>query len=219
MKVAPFTKTYEGRCVLTFDGFEFEKGKLYAIIGANGSGKSTFAKCVAGIQRCDGAKRKLHDSVSLGYMPQKSYAFRMSTKKNILITGCSEEAADEVMQKLKIDHLADKRGSRLSGGESARMSLARLLVSEFDVLILDEPSTSMDMESTLITEQLVQEYCKSHDATIIMVTHSLQQARRIADEVLYFQNGTLLEFGKAEKLLYDPEKPDTRRFLEFYGGK
>lgn len=218
MKVSAFSKTYGGRCVLSFDGFTFERGRIYAIIGANGSGKSTFAKCLAGVERPDGAHCALHDSAALAYMPQKSYAFRMSTRKNILITGCSGQRADEVMRKLKIDHLADKRAKSLSGGESARMALGRLLVGEHEVLVLDEPCTSMDMESTLITEQLLKDYCKSHNAAILIVTHSLQQARRIADEALYFQSGKLLEHGAAEKLLYTPALEDTGRFLEFYGG-
>lgn len=218
MRVSAFSKTYGGRCVLSFEGFTFERGRIYAIIGANGSGKSTFVRCLAGVEAPDGARRALHDGGEIAYMPQKSFAFRMSTRKNILLTGCGALRADEVMHALKIDHLADKRAKSLSGGESARMALGRLLVGEHEVLVLDEPCTSMDMESTLITEQLLKDYCKSHNAAVLIVTHSLQQARRIADEALYFQNGKLMEYGAAEKLLYTPDLEDTRRFLEFYGG-
>ena len=84
MKIAPFTKTYEGRQVLDFPGMEVESGKIYAVIGANGSGKSTFAKILAGILPAD-RKEKYTDGGTIGYMPQKNYAFRMSTKANLLL--------------------------------------------------------------------------------------------------------------------------------------
>ena len=75
MKISAFSKTYNGRKVLDFPGIDLEPGKIYAIIGANGSGKSTFAKILAGIEKAD-RKGRLTD-VSIGYMPQKNYAFRI----------------------------------------------------------------------------------------------------------------------------------------------
>ena len=71
MKILPFSKTYESRCVLDFPGMDVTPGKIYAIIGANGSGKSTFAKILAGILPAD-KKGKLLQSGTLGYMPQKN---------------------------------------------------------------------------------------------------------------------------------------------------
>ena len=75
MRIEAFTKTYEGRKVLDFPGMELEAGKIYAVIGANGSGKSTFAKCLAGIVSVDKNKKIFDAKHSVGYMPQKSYAF------------------------------------------------------------------------------------------------------------------------------------------------
>jgi len=75
----------------------------------------------------------------------------------------------------------------------------------------------MDMETTLLSEKLILEYVKETGCSLILVTHSLQQARRVADEVLYFHKGKLLESGPKEQVLYEPEAPETRQFLEFYG--
>ena len=86
MKIFGFTKTYDKTAVLDFPGMEIQPGKIYAIIGANGSGKSTFAKILAGFLPAD-RKGKLLSGGSIGYMPQKNYAFRMSTKANILLNG------------------------------------------------------------------------------------------------------------------------------------
>ena len=121
------------------------------------------------------------------------------------------------MDALGIGHLANRRANLLSGGETARMALARLLMLEHDLLILDEPTASMDMESTMLAEALTVSYCKQRCCPVLLVTHSLQQARRIAQEALYLQKGRLVEAGPAARVLYEPKHPDTRKFLEFFG--
>jgi ABC-type phosphate transport system ATPase subunit len=75
----------------------------------------------------------------------------------------------------------------------------------------------MDMESTLISEKLIKDYVNESRCALILVTHSLQQARRIADEVWYFHKGALLEAGLKEKVLDEPLEEETRQFLDFYG--
>ena len=216
MKIAAFSKTYEGRTVLDFPGLELEKGKVYAVIGANGSGKSTFAKILTGILPAD-KKGKLLEGGSVGYMPQKNYAYRMSTKANILLNGKDEEKADDLMRAIQIDHLAEKRADKLSGGETARMALVRLMMKHYDLVILDEPTAAMDMETTILSENLITKYVQETGCAMILVTHSLQQARRVADEVFYFHKGNLTESGPVEQVLYAPAKEETRQFLDFYG--
>lgn len=216
MKISAFSKTYDGTGVLNFPGMEIKPGTVYAIIGANGSGKSTFAKILAGVLSAD-RKGSYLDTGSIGYMPQKNYAFRMSTKANILLNGKDEARADSLMEALQIRHLENKRADRLSGGETARMALARLMMRRYDVVILDEPTAAMDMETTSLSENLILRYVKETGCALILVTHSLQQARRVADEVLYFHKGKLLESGPKETVLYEPAMAETRQFLEFYG--
>ena len=214
MKLQAFSKTYDGVTVLSFPGMELEKGKIYAVIGANGSGKSTFAKIIAGVLPAD---RKFFLEESVGYLPQKPYAFRMSVKKNILLTGDDEEIANNLMEALGLRHLEKKRADRLSGGETARMAMARLMMSAYQMVILDEPTAAMDMETTAAAERLIQEYTQRTGCAMLLVTHSLQQARRIADEVLFFHKGTLKETGPKEQVLLTPRQPETRQFLDFYG--
>ena len=216
MKIASFSKTYEGRCVLDFPGLELQPGKIYAVIGANGSGKSTFSKILTGIEKAD--QKGCHlDAKSVGYMPQKNYAYRMSTRANILLGGKDEARAERLMDEIQIRHLENKRADRLSGGETARMALVRLMMKRYELVILDEPTAAMDMETTLLSEKLITEYVRETGCTVILVTHSLQQARRIADEVMYFHKGKLLEKGAAENVLTAPSMAETKQFLEFYG--
>lgn len=216
MKILPFSKTYSDVTVLDFPGIELQPGKIYAVVGANGSGKSTFGKILAGVLSPD-RRQCLHDADSVGYMPQKNFAFRMSTQRNIWLAAKEYKRANYLMDRLQIGHLALKRADKLSGGETARMALARLMMRSYTLVILDEPTAAMDVETTALAEALIREYVQQTDCALILVTHSLQQARRMADEVLYFHKGKLLEQGPADTVLYNPSQPQTRAFLDFYG--
>ena len=216
MKILPFSKTYEKRTVLDFPGRSLEPGRIYAVIGANGSGKSTFAKILSGILPAD-KKGKHVSGGTIGYMPQKNYAYRMSTRANILLNGKDAARAERLMDAIQLRHLENKRADKLSGGETARMALVRLMMKQYDLVLLDEPTAAMDMETTLLSENLISQYVRETSCALILVTHSLQQARRIADEVWYFHKGKLLEAGTKEQVLTTPEKAETKQFLEFYG--
>ena len=216
MKIASFSKTYEGRTVLDFPGLELEPGVIYAVIGANGSGKSTLAKILAGVLSPD-KRGKVWDGGTVGYMPQKNYAFRMTTRANILLNGTDGARAEELMDALQLRHLERKRADRLSGGETARMALARLMMKKYDLVLLDEPTAPMDMETTLLSEELITKYVRETGCALILVTHSLQQARRVADEIWFFHKGKLWETGPKENVLDQPGREETKTFLEFYG--
>ena len=217
MKTFALTKTFDGVTALNMPSLELKPGTIYAIIGANGSGKSTFARILAGVLPADSSAPVLEPGVRVGYMPQKSFAFRMSVLKNVCLTGGSPERAMELLEQLGIAHLASRKAGKLSGGETARMALARMAMKPYDLVILDEPTAAMDVESTLLAEEMMQRMVAESGCTMLLVTHSLQQARRVAGEALYLQKGQLVEAGPAGKLLYTPEEEDTRRFLQFYG--
>lgn len=216
MKIEAFSKTYDGVTVVDFPGASLNSGEIVAIIGANGCGKSTFAKIVAGVLPSDQRKKPLAVS-SVGYMPQKNFAFRMTTRKNILLANNDPVRADVLMKTINLQHLADKQAHKLSGGETARMALARLMMKEYALVLLDEPTAAMDMESTLLAEQLIMHYVKQTRCALVLVTHSLQQAKRIADRIMFFKAGQLVEEGPKDTLLQTPSTPVLKQFLDFYG--
>lgn len=216
MKTIAFSKTYSKRVVLNLPELELPRGQITAVIGPNGSGKSTFAKILAGIEYADD-KRPLLAGASVGYLPQKSFPFRMSTEKNILTNGRDRARAAELMKALDIDGLAGQSAKKLSGGETARMALARLLMGQYDLLILDEPTSAMDMESTLASERLIADYCHKTGCAVLLITHSIQQARRMARQVAFLHQGKLIEQGETDVVLSKPSQADTKQFLDFYG--
>ena len=216
MKTTAFTKSYGKRVVLSLPELELPPGEITAIIGPNGSGKSTLAKVLAGIERADN-NRSILPGVSVGYLPQKSFPFRMSTEKNILQNGNDPARARALMKELGIDALAGQSAKKLSGGETARMALCRILMKRYELLILDEPTAAMDMESTLAAEGLIRKSCTETGCVVLLITHSISQARRIADRVIVLHQGRLIEQGESVQVLSKPKQEKTKSFLEFYG--
>lgn len=216
MKTPAFSKTYGKRLVLKLPELELPEGQITAVIGPNGSGKSTLAKILAGIEHAD-RRDSILPGISVGYLPQKSFSFRMSTEKNILTNGSDRVRAQALMKALNIDELARQSAKKLSGGETARMALARLLMRRYQLLILDEPTTSMDMESTLASERLIANYCRESGCAVLLITHSIQQARRVAQQVAFLSRGELIELGETDLVLSKPTQTETKQFLEFYG--
>ena len=216
MNTIAFTKSYGKRVVLSLPELELSRGEITAIIGPNGSGKSTLAKVLAGIERADN-NRSILPGVSVGYLPHKSFPFRMSTEKNILQNGNDPARARALMKELGIDALAGQSAKKLSGGETARMALCRILMKRYELLILDEPTAAMDMESTLAAEGLIRKSCTETGCAVLLITHSIGQARRLSDQLLFLQGGKLIEPGQTAQLLSAPQCEATKRFLEFYG--
>ena len=133
MKISAFSKSYGSRVVLRFPDLELPDGCIIAVIGPNGSGKSTLARVLAGLERSD-QKRPPLVPLRVGYMPQKSYAFRMSVARNIALNGSDSKRRETLLRTLQIDTLAGQSAKRLSGGETARMALARLLMRDYELL-------------------------------------------------------------------------------------
>jgi ABC-type glutathione transport system ATPase component len=153
----------------------------------------------------------------VGYLPQKSFPFRMSTEKNILQNGNDPARAAALMKALGIEALAGQSAKKLSGGETARMALCRILMKRYELLILDEPTAAMDMESTIAAESLIRQYCVETGCGVLLITHSISQARRIADRVIVLHQGRLIEQGESVQVLSKPKQEKTKNFLEFYG--
>ena len=215
MKVPALTKTYDDKVVLSSSQFELEEGLVYAIIGANGSGKSTLARILAGVIDSD-EKWKMPHQIKVGYMPQKTYPFRMSVLRNLTLSGGSNEMAKRLLADFGISELGRNNAAELSGGETARMAMARLLMQQYDIIILDEPTAAMDVTAALQAEKVLLDYSKQNVCTVLLVTHSIKQASRLADKVIFMKDGSIVEMGDAQSILNAPREKHTKEFLDFY---
>ena len=208
-------KIYDARVVLDIPHLVFDLKKRYALIGVNGSGKTTLLRILAGVLKPDSGEVTSSTPNNMGYMPQSPYAFRFSVEKNVAIAMDKEQVSkDQVLEALKavgMDHLQHAYGNQLSGGETQRMALARMIVKPCNLLLLDEPTASADIRGTSQIEKALIKYVGDNNCTSSF--HSLPaQALRLVDEVLFWDEGRVIEQGSAENVLHHP---NTRSYKNF----
>lgn len=211
-------KSYGERTVLDIKELTVNKGEKVALIGANGSGKSTLLRVLAGIVSYDG---EISIDGKVLYMPQKNTAFDMSVLGNVTysLTGKrrdKEERAMEALRKTGLSALYKKNALSLSGGETARLSLARLLVNDCDILLLDEPTAAVDIEGSEIIENAVNEYVKEKGCTLITATHSPVEASRLSDRVILLDKGIILEDEGPEEFILSPKSEFGKKFVDMW---
>lgn len=217
MEIHALSKTYQGKRVLDIPNFNFQPNTRYAVIGANGSGKSTLVRLLAGVIPAESGG-SVSGGGSVGYMPQKSLGFHLSVWRNLRLGARDAQARERSARlavELGLDALAKRDGGSLSGGETARLALARVLVRRWDTLILDEPTAAMDVSAAILAEECVLRYQRETGCTLILVTHAFGQAERMGEQILFLHHGRVWEHGPAEQVLHCPLRPETQQFLRF----
>lgn len=220
-------KNYRNRIVLNVDDLTLEKGKIYAILGLNGSGKTTLIECIAGLIDYDqgdiqyqGYKDVSAARRDISICTQKPYLFNKTVYKNI-ISGLEfrktskeiiKEKSDRYLKYFSIKTLMDKNARELSVGEGAKTALLRTAVPETAVTFLDEPTASMDIESTLQAEELIRAMNKGN-RTVVIVTHDIFQAKRLANEVIFMDKGEVMEKGSAIQVFNNPANIYLKKIL------
>lgn len=231
LRLEGIKKIYGSRTVLDIPDLRFQEGVRYGLIGPNGSGKSTLLRILAGVLTPDQGKvhRNLSHHWEMGYMPQKPYAFGFSVLKNVEMAipkvkeegtgrrrrGPSPEALT-ALEAVGMSSFAGAAGNTLSGGEAQRMAFARMLVCQRKILLLDEPTSAADIRGTDLIEKAFGEYTGRTGCTAVVCTHSPAQALRMADEILFLQDGVLVERGPAEKILKEPQRDEVKDFLRHW---
>ena len=215
-------------------------GKVTALIGASGSGKSTLLRCLnlmhllypghrmSGEIQMDGINLLQYDLNELrqkvGMVFQKPTTFPMSIFNNIAFGVKLHESLSQVQLRQRVewalhhaglwDEVKDKlqeSGYSLSGGQQQRLCIARAIAIKPNILLLDEPTSSLDPMATDKIEQLI--HLLKNEFTIIMVTHNLQQAHRISDYTAHLHMGELVEYGKTQQLFKQAKQQITRDFV------
>ena len=220
MRIEKAVKRYGTKTALNVEGIEFPRGQICAVMGVNGCGKTTLARVLAGTTRPDEGGMILDAGEAVGYMPQRSYAFYGTLAHNVVLGAKGrqfDERCQELVEALGLSHLERESAKKLSGGETARMALARVLAGTWTHLVLDEPTAALDIPSTLAAERLMRNYCTEKNAGIVVVTHSVSQARRLADHAIFMDGGRIVEEGPAADILSHPQTPELSEFLAILG--
>jgi len=211
LEVAGLAKTYPGQTVLRECSFTFKPGRTYALMGPNGSGKSTFLRIAALLEPPDagevrylenGAVRP-HDLAlrrRLNLLLPRIGVFNNSVFHNVAyglkIRGRRaqeiEARVNDILLQVGLDHKRGQNGLDLSSGETKRLGIARSLVIEPEVFMLDEPTANIDLKNTEIIEQIILSMKAAAKATIILVTHDPAQAKRVGDHLLALENGHIV---------------------------
>lgn len=193
---------------------------LTAIIGPNGAGKSLLLRI------CNGLIEPSHGRVQWSHDPRHRHALvfqrpvmlRRSVRSNIVHALKAadyrriETRADEALARFGLSHLADRPARLLSGGEQQKLAIARAWAIEPEILFLDEPTSQLDPASTREIETLLQSLV-AEGMTLVMITHDLGQARRLASRILLFHRGKLAEDGAAEEFFTHPTSPEAQAFI------
>lgn len=218
IKLSDIKKNYNERTVLQIESLTFRKSETVAIVGPNGSGKSTLLRIVADVIKC--SEGTVERQGKIYYLPQQSIPFRKTVKKNILFSMENSDNKDsrceKILEELRLTEFKDKNAKKLSGGESQRLSLARILINDGDFLLLDEPSSAADIEGAEIIEKAILNYKKRTNCGVIMTTHSPVQALKLADRIIMLYSGKIVEDGKPEELIRNPQTEWGRKFISMW---
>jgi tungstate transport system ATP-binding protein len=217
----------DGRALLADVGFTLRRGRPTVVLGPNGAGKSLLLRLCHGLiapgagavrwaaDQGVAAGRKRHAMVF-----QKPVILRRSVRANLdhALSAAGTDSAGRAARtaaalvRFGLTALADAPARRLSGGEQQRLAIARAWALGPEVLFMDEPCANLDPGSTARIESLVSDLA-SEGVTVVMTTHDLGQARRLAERVLFLDKGRLVEDAPADRFFDAPETPQAAAFL------
>ena len=234
--VSGLEKSLGGRVVLSGVSLTVETGSLTAILGASGSGKTTLLRVIAGLERPDRGAISLAGRIvdssrehtpperrQIGYVPQEGALFPHLTvaanvgfglrRGRLRRASAESKRVAELIEMVGLGGFERRMPHHLSGGERQRVALARALANGPDILLLDEPFSSIDAELRASMRRDVVDVIRQADATAILVTHDQDEALSIADRVAVLQHGTIVQCDEPLVLYKRPVNAEVARFI------
>jgi lipopolysaccharide export system ATP-binding protein len=217
-------KIYNGRSVVNGIDIEIKPGEIVGLLGPNGAGKTTTFYMIVGLVRPDGGQTFFNGvdvthepmykraRLGMGYLPQEESIFRkMTVQENIMAilqtTPLSPQAqkdrCEELLTRFGIDHLAKNEAITLSGGEKRRLTIARSLVTNPSMLMLDEPFSGVDPIAVYDVQQVISDL-RAMGLAIIITDHNVRETLAITDRAYLIFEGRVESQGDKDFLLHDP---------------
>lgn len=239
LKISNLNKSFGELKVLKDISFEVSKGEVVAIIGPSGTGKSTLLRCInylekpdSGIVEIEGTKydflnmnkKDIYDLRKHSCMVFQQYnLFKNKTVIENLTEALhfvqkrekleAQEIAEKLLKKVGMFEKKDEYPSRLSGGQQQRVGIARALAVNPDIILFDEPTSSLDLE--LVDEVLnTIKALAEMKITMIIVTHEIEFAKNVADRIIFMDEGNIVEEGKPSDIFTNPKNERTKQFLK-----
>ncbi|MDZ4288759.1 MAG: LPS export ABC transporter ATP-binding protein [Prosthecobacter sp.] len=218
-------KVYDGRAVVNGVDIEVKSGEIVGLLGPNGAGKTTTFYMIVGLVRPNGGrvvfdgKDATHNPMymrarlGMGYLPQEESIFRkLSVRDNILAVMETqnytreqrEEQCQQLMEKFGIAHVADSLAMTLSGGEKRRLTIARSLVTEPKLLMLDEPFSGVDPIAVNEIQEIIR-MLRRAGLAILITDHNVRETLNIVDRAYLIYEGQVRRHGSKDFLVNDPE--------------
>lgn len=233
IKVNNIYKSFGDLAVLKGISHTFKQGSTTVIIGASGSGKSTFLRCLNELHKIDQGVITYQDTPisemhhtelvdGVGMVFQQFHLFSTMTVLDNVTYALKrvkklsrDEASEKALKALDTVNMLDKVDAypcHLSGGQKQRVAIARALVMEPNVMLFDEPTSALDPETV---NEVLEEIIKLTDIglTNIIVTHEMGFAKEVADQIIFMDEGKIVEYGTPDELFNHPKNPRTKAFL------
>jgi tungstate transport system ATP-binding protein len=223
---------YDNRQVLRIESLSVYQGEILALVGPSGAGKSTLLRVLNFLEAPSTGRVNFRSFVfqpgevvplearrKVTTVFQHPILLDRSVWDNIAVglrlRGLKDRAAliEAAIIKVGLEDLARQNARTLSGGEAQRVALARALVIEPEVLLLDEPTANLDPYNINLIEKIIQETIRKTGMTIVLVTHNIFQARRLADRVAFLLGGELIELSNTDSFFENPKDPRTAAFV------
>lgn len=218
--------SFRYKSVTVLDGVSFEmgKGQVIGVLGVNGAGKSTLLKCVNKILKPSKGSILLNGEDILrlsgvriarriGYVPQKYTEDTLTVFDTVLLgrkphikwaaVKRDYEIVERTLHTMKLDRLALRKVSQLSGGESQKVIIARALAQEPDILLLDEPTSNLDVKNQIDVMGLIRNVAHDHDVSVIVTMHDLNLALRYTDRLLMIKDHSVYASISAKEITPD----------------
>lgn len=219
LEVVNVSKKFDKQPVLNAISFAVKQGEIVALLGESGSGKTTLLRIIAGLESNDSGtitvnKKVLSDTTTF-LKPEKrnvgvvfqDYALfpHLSVEKNIRFALKSKENIETYLTAFELLAHRNKKPSQLSGGQQQRVAIARSLIVNPSLLLLDEPFSSLDQSLKRTVRTEIASILKKEQITSIFVTHDPNDAMQIADKIAVLQNGKIIQFDTPEQLYRKPK--------------
>lgn len=214
------TISYNGSNLLSDVTADLVAGGITGLIGPNGAGKSVLLRTIAGLLKADSGKIVIANDTAPALVFQRPVLLRRTVRANLLhalkTAGVPRKARAGRLAELLVagdlSKLAESPARALSGGEQQRLAIVRALASEPELLLLDEPTASLDPAATFAIENLIKSTA-SAGVKIVLVTHDRTQAARLCDDILFLHNGMVAEHTSAATFFQSPQSRAAKAYL------